>query len=75
MRWMKDIYRWQVVQERFFVQNTLESCRNAEFSAMKSISVYYVDGWRIYYDSVTDASLHSKLCEEAVQLEIKCTEP
>ena len=34
------------------------SCRDADYD-------------RVYYDSVTGASLPSKLCEEAMQLEIK----
>ena len=102
IRWMMDIYRWQVAQGRFFVhQYSGKLFRNAEFCAMKSILVSYVDGWRtltrigclqafesgatveepcpaemadydrVYYESVTGASLPSKLCEEAMQLEIK----
>ena len=47
MRWMMDMYRWQVVQGRFFVERfSGKLFRNAEFCAMKSIMVSSVDGWR-----------------------------
>ena len=116
MRWMMDIYRWQVAQGRFFVHQ-YSGMLFEKFCTMKSILVSYVDSWRTLVtnceeihnnlsklkcrshvaencivavvlglrrvltrigclqafesDSVTGASLLSKLCEEAMQLDIK----
>ena len=46
---MMDIFRWQVAQGGFFVhQYSGKLFRNAEFCAMKSILVSYVDGRRTF---------------------------
>ena len=124
MKWVMDIYGWQVAQGRIFVhQYSGKLFLNAEFCAMKPILVFDLNGWRtfvtnreeihnnvsklncrshipencivafesgpsmeepcpaemadyghVYYDIVTGASLPSKLCEEAMQLEMKVHE-
>ena len=49
MRWIMNLYRWQVAQGRFFVhQYSVKLFRNAEFCAMKWLLVSYVDGWRTF---------------------------
>ena len=47
MRWMIDIYRWQVSQGRFFVhQHSGNLPLNAELCAVKSVVVSRIDWWR-----------------------------
>ena len=47
MRWMIDVYRWQVSQGRFFVhQETGHLLVNTELCAMKSVLVSRVDWCR-----------------------------
>ena len=60
MRWMMDIYRWQVAQGRFFVhQYSGKLFRNAESCTMKSTLVSYVDGWRTFVTNCEE--IHSNL--------------
>ena len=60
MRWMMDMYRWQVVQGRFFVhQYSWKLFRNAGFCTVKSILVFYVDGWRTFVTNCEE--IHSNL--------------
>ena len=60
MRWMMDTYRWQVAQGRFLVhQYSGKLCRNAEFCALKSILVSYVDGWRTFITNCEE--IHNNL--------------
>ena len=52
MRWMIDVYRWQVSQGRFFVhQHSGNFPLNAELCAMKSVLVSLVDWWRTFLKS------------------------
>ena len=49
MRWMIDIFRWQVSQGRFFVhQYSGKLFWKAELCAMKSVLVSRVDWWRTF---------------------------
>ena len=60
MRWMMDTYRWQVAQGRFFVHRySGKLFRNAEFCAIKSISVSYLDGWRTFVTNCNE--VHNNL--------------
>ena len=60
MRWMMDIYRWQVARGRFFVhQYSGKLFRNAEFCTVKSILVSHVDGWRTFVTNCEE--IHSNL--------------
>ena len=56
-----DIYRWQVAHGRFFFvhQHSGKLFRNAEFCALKSILVSYVDGWRTFVTSCEE--IHNNL--------------
>ena len=62
MRWMMDVYRWQIAQGRFFVhQYCGKLFRNAEFCVMKSILASYVDGWRTFVTNCEE--IHNNLSE------------
>ena len=46
MRWMIDVYRWQVSQGRFFVHEQSGNLLvTAELCAMKSVLVSRIDRW------------------------------
>ena len=49
MRWMIDVYRWQVAQGRFFVHGQRGSLPvSAELCAMKSVFLSRVDQWNFF---------------------------
>ena len=53
MRWMIDVYCWQVSQGRFFVhQESGHLPVNSELCAMKSVLVSRVDWWRTFSRTV-----------------------
>ena len=67
MRWMIDIYRWQVSQGRFFVHQYSEKLfRNAEMCAMKSILVSSVDGWRTSITNLSKLNRRNHVAENCI---------